>query len=457
MVFSGEELLDQLEQHQITVTPYHVHVCLRLQVERIDISGSVVDSGVLETANARTIRELSLYYGGCGNKASKIYNFLSTAHNLTHLQCRDFCNDKMLEVVAQSCPNLRCLELHACDVTNDGVLRLCGLNQDVRGCIEALVQGQVIQPTSMCARSLKQIKLTMTKITEAGVAIILLVLSGIELLRVPDIKMNQLFNFIKELQYANIQSNLLEFHSRDEMDEFQLSVLTKLCPNLEYIQVSFSGIPNIDASRLACLTTLKNLKRAKFADLNNEALVWFIRQVGRQISGLHLYTYHKKFADERLFMSRRDFQDLAEFCPKLSSLIIDGYVLNDTEMPMNGNLQYFTGLESLQLTSMCLSEDDLRVFLTYCKHMRDIDLTLRNPHVIHDGLIGQMLDSGCWKDLVKIKILHSPITHNAICRMVAECPLLQELGCCYTWLISKQQICELKEKVMMENINLDIF
>ena len=386
-----------------------------------------------------------------------MHNFLYSAVNLTNIQCTDFCSNQMLEIIANTCPNLHCLALHACDVTNEGVLKLCGLSYDLRQCIQILSEGKSLEPISLCAHSLKQIKLTMTKVTEAGVAIILLVLPGIELLRVPDIQMNQLFNFLQTLDHKNIQSGLLEFHSREILDEFQLTVLTNLCPNLEYIQVTFVGNADMDIIRLECLVRLKKLRRAKLADVSSDALVWFLERVGENMEQLHLYTYHTKFSQEKLRITRRHVQSLARYCPSLLTLIIDGYSLDDEEPPINEELQYFEALETLQLWSMKLSEEDLRVFLSRCRNMRALDLVLLNPHVLHDRLINQFLDSGAWKDIIKVRILNSPITHKVLARLVAECPLLQELGCLYTWLISKQQVAEFKQQVKLDNLSLEVY
>ncbi|KAF2368402.1 hypothetical protein FHG87_000831 [Trinorchestia longiramus] len=453
----GERMLEHVERLQMPVSPWHVQLMLLLGVRRLSISGSVVHVGILDACDASRLQQLSLFYGGCGDRAAKMYNFLYTASNLTHLQCTDFCNNAMLQVIAGTCRHLHCLALHACDVTNEGVLKLCGLQDDLRKNIEILATGGTLTPSSVCAQSLKQIKLTMTKVTEAGVAIILLVLPGIELLRVPDIKMNQLFTFLETLDLDNVQTNLQEFHSREILDEFQLDVLTKLCPNLEYIQVTFIGNAEMDMTRLQSLARLKKLKRAKLADVNIDALVWFLDRVGARIELLHLYTYHTKFSQEKLSITRRHLQSLARLCPSLMTLNIDGYCLDEDEIPVTENLQYFHTLESLQLWSIRLTENDVRVFLSQCTHMRAVDLVLLNPFVLHDRLINQLLDAGTWKDLIKVRILNSPITYNVLVKIVDECPHLRELGCLYTWLISKHQVSEFKSRVRQDNLDLEVY
>lgn len=456
-IITGERILEFLERAQLPVTPWHVQLLVRLGVRRLSVSGSVVFAGILETSSAQHLQELLLFYGGCGDRAVKMYDFLNTSTNLTYLCCTDFCNNTMLQIIADTCRHLHCLELHACDVTNEGVLKLCGLNQDLRESIEMLSKGETIHPTSLCSQSLKQIKLTMTKVTEAGVAIILLVLPGIQLLRVPDIQMNQLFNFLQTVDHKNIQSSLLEFHSREILDEFQLNVLTTLCPNLEYIQVTFVGNVDMDIIRLESLSKLQKLRRAKLADVSSEALVWFLEKVGKNIEHLHLYTYHTKFSPEKLHITRRHLQSLARCCPSLRSLKIDGYCLDENEPPIQDSVKYFQELESLQLLSMRLTEDDLRVFLSQCKDIRALDLVLQNPYVLHDRLIIQFLNSGLWQNLTKVRILNSPITYKVLVQLVGECPLLQEVGCLYTWLISKQQVAEFKNKVTLENLDLEVY
>lgn len=456
----AETLLSASERMQKTLSPSHVRLLMQLRARRLSTSGSVVQTGVLETLHGGHLEDLSLFYGGCGDRAAKLYSFLHTANNLTHLQCTDFCNNHMIEIIANTCERLHCIDLRGCyDVNDEGVLKLCGLYQSLRECIESLSKGGTLLPISKCSQSLKEIKFTMTKVTEAGVAVILLVLTNIELLRVPDIKMEQVFKFLQTLDYKDVQCNLKEFHSREILDEFQLTVLTNLCPNLEYIQVSFIGNSEMDLTRLEKLARLKKLKRAKFADVNCDALVWFLQQVGHRMKHLFLYTYHTRFSQQKLSITRNHLQCLAQYCPNLESLCLDGYILGE-DIPYHlapENIQYFQTLHTLQLVSMKLSEDDLKVFLSKCTDMRVLELVLQNPHVLYDRLICELLDAGVWRNLVKIRVLNSPITSKMMGRLVSECPHLQEVGCLYTWLVSKHQVAEFKEKVRQQNFDLEIY
>ncbi|XP_069969871.1 uncharacterized protein [Penaeus vannamei] len=456
----GEALLTSTERLQMTPSPSHVSLLLRLRVRRLSTSGSVVQSGVLETADGSYLEHLSLFYGGCGERATRLYQFLHTLGNLTYLNCTDFCNNHMIDIVARTCDHLHCIDLRGCyDVNDDGVLRLCGLEDGLRDIIEVLSKGGRLQPSSRCSRSLKEIKFSMTKVTEAGVAVILLVLTNIEILRVPDIKMEKVFKFLQTLDHKNVQCNLKEFHSREILNEFQLTVLTSLCPNLEYIQVSFIGNSEMDLSRLQQLTRLQKLRRAKFADVNCDALVWFLEQVGGRMTHLFLYTYHTRFAQQKLSITRNHLQCLAQYCPSLESLCLDGYLLGE-DIPYHlapENIQYFKTLRTLQVASMKLSEDDLKVFLNKCQNMRILELVLQNPHVLYDRLICQLLDAGVWENLVKIRVLNSPITSKVMTRLVTECPHLQEVGCLYTWLVSKEQVSEFKEKIRHQNFDIEIY
>ncbi|KAK7081340.1 hypothetical protein SK128_025005 [Halocaridina rubra] len=456
----GENLLSSIERVQMTPSPAHLRLLLKLRVRRLSASGSVVQSGVLETDDGSHLESLSLFYGGCGERATRLYTFLGTAANLTYLNCTDFCNNHMIDIVAKTCERLHCIDLRGCyDVNDDGVLRLCGLQESLREVIEVLSKGGTLQPACRCARSLKEIKFTMTKVTEAGVAVILLVMTNIDILRVPDIKMERVFNFLQTLDHKNVQCNLKEFHSREILNEFQLNVLTSLCPNLEYIQVSFIGSSEMDLARLQQLARFQKLKRAKFADVNCDALVWFLEQVGHRMTHLFLYTYHTRYSQQKLSITRNHLQCLAQFCPNLESLCLDGYLLGE-DIPYHlapENIQYFRALQTLQIASMKLSEDDLKVFLYKCNHMRILELVLQNPHVLYDRLICELLDIGVWNNLVKIRVLNSPITSKVMTRLVTECPQLQEVGCLYTWLVSKEQVSEFKKKIRNQNFDIEIY
>ncbi|XP_071513465.1 uncharacterized protein [Panulirus ornatus] len=456
----GEALLAISEILHMTPSPSHLRLSLWLRVRRLSTSGSVVQSGVLETADGGHLESLSLFYGGCGDRATKLYNFLHTTFSLTYFNCTDFCNNHMIDIVARTCERLHCIDLRGCyDVNDDGVLRLCGLQDGLRDNIEVLSKGEIVRPTSRCSQSLKEIKFSMTKVTEAGVAVILLVLTNIEILRVPDIKMEKVFNFLQTIDHKNVQCNLKEFHSREILNEFQLTVLANLCPNLEYIQVSFIGNSEMDLTRLQQLARLQKLKRAKFADVNCDALVWFLQQMGTRMTHLFLYTYHTRFSQQKLSITRNHLQSLAQYCPRLENLCLDGYLLGE-DIPYHlapDNIQYFKALRSLQVASMKLSEDDLKVFLKKCQNMRILELVLQNPHVLYDRLICELLDSGVWQNLVKIRVLNSPLTSKIMTRLVTECPLLQEVGCLYTWLVSKEQVSEFKENIRHQNFDIEIY
>ncbi|KAK4300979.1 hypothetical protein Pmani_026851 [Petrolisthes manimaculis] len=457
----GEAVLEKSERQQVTPSPSHVCLLLLLRVRRLATSGSVVQSGVLETADGGHLETLALLYGGCGDRATRLYSFLASCSSLTSLTCTDFCNNHMIEIVAATCHRLHCIDLRGCyDVNDDGVLRLCGLQMDLRESIEVLSRGGTLLPTSVCSRSLKEIKFSMTKVTEAGVAVILLVLTNIEILRVPDIRMEKVFGFLQTLDHKDVQCNLKEFHSREILNEFQLTVLSSLCPNLEYLQVSFVGSPDMDLSRLQQLARLQKLRRAKFADVNCDALVWFLEQVGARMTHLFLYTYHTRFSQQRLNITRHHLQCLARHCPRLQSLCLDGYLLGD-DIPYHhlsaDGLQYFQDLQSLQVASMKLSEEDLKILLNKCENIRILELVLQNPHVLYDRLICDLLDAGVWRNLVKIRVLNSPITSKVMTRLVTECPRLQEVGCLYTWLVSKEQVSQFKENIKLQNFDLEIY
>lgn len=455
-------MLALTEARQVTPSPGHVRLLLLLRARRLSASGSVVQSGVLEEgADGAHLEALTLLYGGCGGRAARLYPFLHTAAALTSLVCTDFCDNTMVDIVAHTCPHLRLLDLRGCyDVTDEGVALLCGLRQGLRASLEALSRGGVLRPTTPCCASLREIKLTMTKVTEAGVAVILLVLTDIHTLRVPDVKMEKLFSFLQTLDHKDVQCHLREFHSREILNEFQLEVLVGLCPNLEYLQVSFTGSPEMDLARLRLLPRLTKLRRAKFADVNCDALEWFLREAGQDLTHLFLYTYHTRFSQQKLSISRRHLQVLAEQCPHLEGLCLDGYLLGEDGgdlLPPRQGLHYFQELTSLQVASMKLSEEDLQVFLAQSRGLRVLELVLHNPHVLHDRLLCDLLDAGMWRNLSKIRVLNSPLTTRALARLVAECPRLRELGCLYTWLVPKDHVAQFKHSVKCQNLDIEIY
>ncbi|MCL4149030.1 UNVERIFIED_CONTAM: hypothetical protein GTU68_035175, partial [Idotea baltica] len=455
----GETILGHNQCLLKHLFPSHIKILLGLKTKSLSFTGTIVQSDVLSCEDASHLEHLSLFYGGNGDKTSKVCNFLFTASQLTHLECRDFCNNTMLGIISLSYHNLYSLDLRGGDVTDEGVLRLCGIQQNLRQCIEVLNRGDRIFPVSKCSQTLKQIKLTMTKVTEAGVAIILLVLTKIFILRVPDITMKKLFTFLKEIDHKNIESNLKEFHSREILDENQLTVLTGLCPNLEYIQMSFVGNFEIDLISLQKLTRLRRLSGAKFADVNALALMAFLSEMGNQLTYLFLYAYRNKFSQENLKITHTHLWNLASACTNLKNLTVDGYCLEEETFPIiydAKNLKPFKNLRTLKLISMNPSYEDLKVFLYKCTNMETLELEFKDTHVLHDRLIGELLDAGVWKNLRTINIRNSQITSKMLFRLVDECPNLQVLGSLNSWLLSKDQIVHFKERVQRENLDIKI-
>ncbi|KAG0713828.1 hypothetical protein GWK47_015327 [Chionoecetes opilio] len=456
----GEAVLVLTEARQVTPSPAHVRLLLLLRARRLSASGSVVHSGVVEGGtDAGHLEGLTLLYGGCGGRAALLYPFLATASQLTALTCTDFCDNTMIDIVARTCPHLHTLDLRGCyDVTDEGMAMLCGLQEGLRASLEALSQGGVLRPCAPCCASLREIKLSMTKVTEAGVAVILLVLTHIHVLRVPDVRMEKLFSFLHSLEHKGVQCNLREFHSREILNELQLEVLVTLCPNLEYLQVSFTGTHDMDLARLQLLPRLRQLRRAKFADVNCDALAWFLVEAGARLTHLHLYTYHTKFSQRKLSISRRHLQQLAAHCPRLESLCLDGYLLGeDHDAATHRITHYFKALTCLQVASMKLSEEDLHVFLAHSCRLQVLELVLHNPHVLHDRLLCALLDAGVWRHLAKIRVLNSPLTSRALARLVAECPRLREVGCLHTWLVPKEHVAQFKHSVTTQNFDLEIY
>lgn len=363
----------------------------------------------------------------------------------------------MLGVIASCCANLCCLDLRSCDVTNKGVLLLCGFQENFLECIESqIVNGKAcLKPVSACSQTLREIRLSMTKITEAGVAIILLALTNIRILRVPDITMEKLFTFLKRIDHTGVQCNLKEFCSREILDEEQLTVLTGLCPNLEYIQMSFSGNMNMDLIRLHKLMQLKKLSGAEFAGVHTDALMMFLQRRGIQFKKLNLYTCRTKLSQEKLKITHTHLRNLAICCPNLKSLILEDYCLDEDSRPTD-DPHFFKNLHTLKLFSLRLSDEDLRVFLYKCTRMRTLELVLKEPHVMHDNLVNELLDGGVWRNLTRIKILNSPITKKTLFRLVNECPNLRTLGGLNTWLVAKDQVAEFKERMRKENLAIEI-
>jgi len=437
-----------------------VHLCLRLQVSRLVVRGSVVDAGVLDEASASSLQRMAFMYGGSGDKASRIYNFLATADSLTHLSFTDFCNNSMLQVIGSTCANLSCLELSASiAVTDEGILRLCGLSRDVRQNIGVLSQGGQLQPHSKCLYSLRRIKIDMTAISDAGVAIMLLVLPNLEYLHV-DFQLTDFFSFMRELNIKYMQRNLLELNSSKFLKSSHLSILTELYPNLEHIELSFAGNLENDLLNLSHLTSLINLKFLKFENVNIEAFVLILEKIGHQIIDLHLSASASYMLGEPMPITRRNLQSLAKSCRNLATLSIDGYSMqaDEPEQTPSENVYFFNTLTNVTLINISISAYDLYIFFAHCRHVQEINLTSgKHNVVINDEFINTMLDLDNFQRLVKMRVSHAQITYKTVLRLVAECPLLEEIGKLSTWLTSMEQVKELRASTKNNNLILGVY
>jgi len=301
----------------------------------------------------------------------------------------------------------------------------------------------------------------MTAISDAGVAIMLLVLPNLEYLHV-DFLLTDFFSFMRELNIKYTQRNLLELNSGKFLNSSHLSILTELYPNLEHIELSFTGNLEDDLLNLSHLTSLVNLKVLKFDNVNIEAFVLLLEKIGHQIIDLHLSSSASYVLGEPMPITRRNLQSLAKSCRNLATLSIDGYSMqaDEPEKTPSENVYFFNTLTNVTLINISISAYDLYIFFAHCRHIQEINLTSgKHNHnvVINDEFINTMLDLDNFQKLVKMRVSHAQITYKTVLRLIAECPLLEEIGKLSTWLTSMEQVKELRASTKNNNLILGVY
>lgn len=259
--------------------------------------------------------------------------------HLTHLNLVGKCTDEMLREIAQHCPNLLELNVPVSDITDRGLMALCGESLDENGRDQGL---------SGCRHLRKLGILNCDRVTTMGVAGALRYLNeltslvydkmanAVELLAKVDL---DYINGCKCLAITHVDqfSTFFDFENRPDT----IPIILRACPHLEALKfyVSDAGCYH--------LTAIPNLKHLQIETENLQNGFSALISQSPQLSTLEL-TFRQMNVDHMLL--------IADTCSQLTVLKLIGFQVERSEV-LEPKRSYFQQLRVLDLRMV--KQDDL--------------------------------------------------------------------------------------------------
>lgn len=378
-------------------------------------------------------------------KLGELARFLKTCGNLTSLQCNHMCCDSTLEVIAKSCPHLENLSIYSCpDVTDTGAFYLAG-HEPNHETFTKIVKEEKIPSKSVCTK-LKKIKLWYTKISVQGALILFCIFPSIEEFEIfnePHLITEDVF----KLLYGTDVEKHSEITRRHSIKVFTcrstsvptkkeiLSSIVKTCPHLENISLVCNGTKKEDTYLLAHLLSV-NIVTLKVVNCNIRALLRYLKRKGANL--LNLAVYQFSGMPKNLEFTRTDLQNIIYLCPKLETFtlkLLDSSIKPDVSYSEPG-VVYFETLTHLSLEDVEVTPEDLKVLVSKCKNLSD--LQIKSPSfdsIMDDQSLCDLLDSGSLDNLETLYLHKATITMMGLHRLLAKCSLLRDVGPVSFWAI----------------------
>ena len=385
-------------------------------------------------------------------------------HNLTHLNLSSKCDDVTLLELAKHCKNLEEINMPLSDITDRGLLALCGIEVPLQSSISVDCQtsqchDRVTEPTARLAEGDGCFKLTKlglhncVHITAAGVGSCLRNLPRLRYVSydklVESIEMvitidGDYIKGMKQFMIKNLDqfSEFYEFESHPHV----INTLLRVCPNLESLRFFtsdqgchyLSKIPNIKVLQL------------ETEDLGSGFQKLLLRY--SNLKSLHL-TFRK--------MSYNQVIDMSENCPHLEVIRLIGMGIENSQ-ELNSLQNKEKCLRNLRVLDVRLVSDEhplrlLHFLIDYSLEIEDITVSTVCS-VFESNYLMDLLQPNPMRKLQKLVLAMSPNTHltTAVARRIIEMlPNLNTLGLT-RWNITSKEVKHLKREIQKKNIDVKL-
>ena len=371
---------------------------------------------------------------------------------LTHLNLESKCNNEMLYELAKHCPSLEDLHVPQSDITDRGLLALCGISV-----------GESLLPNEGCFKLARISVLNCMNITMTGVASLLrnlpslINLSYDKVADAIEIVAKMDGDFLGGRRVLNIThldqfSDYYEFDTHPEI----FAILLKICPRLESLKFYISDEGCVALSRIP----------------NVRHLQLEIDDVGRGFGILinqfsSLQTLQLTFRS----MSYLTLKAIADNCPLLSVLRLIGFQVEDF-MRLVSRPRQFENLKTIDMrmvrqsdpfeeddyqaeTSDTISPQLIHYLLDSSIHLEDLVIQAHAQFLNQDFLM-DIFHKNPMTHLQKLKLSVTPsesLNMNTAKIMIEMLPSIQVLGVS-RWNISGKEFRELSSMVKKNNLDL---
>lgn len=455
----------------------YLMVCTQLHAEYIWINDSQNVVSLLAEQDGSSVRtlkmigshskldfdmETNMYEFQQQVQLGGLYQFLRTLSNLTTLKCSQMCNNCMLEIISKSCPHLEDISIEMCTEVDDmGVFYLAG-HLPTSDTYSRIRRGAKIPSKSVCTK-LKKVNFDYTMACTASAVMLLHLCPLIEELNVtPDVKIEDVFTTLHGSdpeRYSEVTTrySLKVIRTYMELDENELALIVRTCPNLEDVTLRCNGVERKDRNLLANLLNLR-IVTLNVMNCNMLALLWYLKQKGNHL--LNLAIQHLTIAPVNLTFTRTHLQNVIRTCPRLQK-----FTLKLSNSPMQPDLPYssfgsqmvyFQSLSHLMLEGAAITHEDLSVLVSKCKQLTELHILIHNLDMLDDQVLYSLLDSGGLQNLQTLFLYRPMLTLAGLKKLLEKCVHLHTLGPLSSWAIEKRDREALMREIRLKNWDLNI-
>jgi len=392
---------------------HYLEMFLLPQLQQLDLSLYETNDLVLRMIGDRCKNLKKLYL--CWNVAvgARDLNYIvHEATKVTHLNVAGTkCDDNVVDSISRHCSELRDLDVSDCNVTNKGVLYLCGGHQ----------------PNLHRLPHLMRLNLTGTKVDTKGVGLVLKKMKSIRYLEhewLWDIlyDIHTPFNPgqpVPEDQKLALQKIYFLGSLFSPMVNKAVDVLCAFCPYLTEVSIFGCGFDDQSMFKLSKLTNLKVfcLDGGRNMVTFRWGLLPFLHERGATLKEMSLTQ-----------VSDLNMVEVSTYCVNLEKLcLIDVSTTIVNHVKAKSFLLSLKQLEIRQHMIDKFGEDVLKFILKNCHNIQQVNLF--NINFISDNVLTEMMDSNPLHDLQKITFDRSlGYTSDMIIKLIGHC---NSLACCH--------------------------
>lgn len=369
-----------------------------------------------------------LNLGSCtgGWKSSEYDKFIIDGIlNMKHLRslclCFD-CNDSIVQILGENCPNLQCLDVTSSRSVTDRSI-----------------------PALLKCGQLYELQLHRTSVSIEGIAQLL---TGLDKLQ----DVGRCDEFGAVIHYIHVTFpkcgplSLKKLQTRDLTTQ-HLRLLVDICPKIEHVSL-FHDEQYTD---LTVLTTLDSLKDLKL--LSCDFYTDYMRQL-LEIRGCNLTSLHLEHVEE---IDLNAIVSISQYCPRLKNLVL--YNCDFREQTVAYNRSYkvkpFQCLERVFWVVDCALLH-LEFILLHSNNIKYIHLG-SSTGISHESFV-KIMAVNPLKELEELRILYSSdMNIRTVNMLLASCPKLRVLSELESWNgISAEELATFKRFINSNNYDLDI-